>query len=565
MTTVMHDPSPARVATGDSSFPAFAIAAIIFCFALICYMPLPAGAPLAGTEGHRSVTAHQMVQSGQWIVPRMFGRIYLAKPPLHYWIMAAFEKLSGRATPFIWRLPSAIEAALTAAILSLFAHRWFNSVAGWTAGLSSIALVALWGENRGADIDVSNTLFTTLAALCLIQLFFGESENSLGWIFLAGLAVGGSFLVKGPASLTVILGTMGWIAISSFQTRRAGRLLSPAFWLPLLIGILILGIWVLMAWRYLATHHLPIDLTGVREGTQDLHPHDWSWKRAFEWLFFPVTLFLYSMPVSISLLFAMLPEVRSPDAKRSRLIIALAMSVLISWGICFISGMHTPRYGYVTLPLLCALAGGVAGGIPIFQPRLQQTIRAILIGAMFMFAIAIVVICVRLRSHQEIRPVVGVVGLVAVLITFIATHMVWHRRHDWAGLWGAPILLMSMSIAVGAMAYFDRLHRSSIVPALQIRGVTGPNAHLMTCATVLDQPELFYYADLPTVAMDGDMLDYHQVPLGTWVVLETQELRKWQAEVPGRLRKVFPFVANKNPGYLVWYDASPSTTQAVIQ
>jgi 4-amino-4-deoxy-L-arabinose transferase-like glycosyltransferase len=563
MTFALDEKSSQAGAETRSSFSALAVAAIIFCFALICYMPLPAGAPLAGTEGHRSVTAHQMVQSGEWIVPRMYGRIYLAKPPLHYWIMATFEKLSGRATPFIWRLPSAIESSLTAAILSLFAYRWFGAIGAWAAGIASVALVALWGENRGADIDVSNTLATTLAALCLIELFFAKGGKTPGWILLAGLAMGASFLVKGPASLTVILGAMAWIVISSLRSRQPGRLTKPALWLPIVMGIGLASIWVFAARHYLLSHHLPVDLSGVQEGAQDLHPHDWTWKRAFEWLFFPVTMFLYAMPVSISLVLAAIPEVRGSDPRRSRLIVALAMTVLLAWAVCFISGMHLPRYGYVTLPLLCALAGGVAAAVPAAAARFQQAIRGILIGAMFIFAIAIVVICVRLRTHTEIRPMIGLVGSVAVLVTFIATHMLWHRQEDWAGLWGVPILLLSMSIAVGGMAYFDRLHRSSIIAGLQIRAVTGPDAKLMTCATVLDQPELFYYADLPTVAMNGEKLDYHQVPLGSWVVLETQELRTWQAEVPGRLRRVFPFVANKNPGYLVWYDAAPSTTRAV--
>ena len=84
MTTAdLHDSDVAGKA-GPWSLGPLAVAAVVFLFAFLCYLPLPASAPLAATEGHRALTAHQMVESGEWVVPRMFGRIYLAKPPLHY-------------------------------------------------------------------------------------------------------------------------------------------------------------------------------------------------------------------------------------------------------------------------------------------------------------------------------------------------------------------------------------------------------------------------------------------------------------------------------------------------
>ena len=95
---------------------------------------------------------------------------------------------------------------------------------------------------------------------------------------------------------------------------------------------------------------------------------------------------------------------------------------------------------------------------------------------------------------------------------------------------------------------------------MMIRFTTGPDAELFTCAMVLDQPELFYYSGLPTHAFDGDNLDWHAIPPGSWVVLEPQELEIWQHDAPTRLRRVIPFVANRNQGYLVWYADAPATT-----
>src|SRR5437868_4222725 len=83
-------------------------AALAFALSMLMHVPILGLTPLSGTEGHRALTAHQMVQSHRWLVPMLFGRPYLAKPPLHYWLIAVTETLAGRGNVFVWRLPSAI-------------------------------------------------------------------------------------------------------------------------------------------------------------------------------------------------------------------------------------------------------------------------------------------------------------------------------------------------------------------------------------------------------------------------------------------------------------------------
>lgn len=555
-----NDPAALVGAPRRMTLPPLGVAGVVFLFALICFLPLPAWTPIAGTEGHRSMTAHLMVQSGEWIVPRLFGRVYLAKPPLHYWIIGAFEKFSGRATPFVWRLPSAIEASLTAAILSLFASRWFGRVAGWVSGICFVALIALWGENRGADIDVSNTLSANLAALCLLELHFGFGKGRARWIFGAGIAIGASLLVKGPAGMTIILGSLLWIAVDDLRNRKVSTLRKASFWMPPLIGVTIFGVYLLVGRMYLKSHGFPMDPTGLQEGMQDLHPHDWSLRRAIEWIFLPATLFLYSLPVSIALPLSMFREVRGEDARRSRLMTALAASVLLAWTVCFISGMHLPRYAYVTLPLLCPLAGAVASGAYTHDSRFRPLIRAIVFWTLVGFGIAVVVVCGMLWRHSEIRPLLVTAALVAVIIAGVSTAQLMSRVESWRPLWGVPALLLVLSTGIARFAHYERLKRSSIVPGQWIREQTGPNAELVTCAMVLDQPELFYYSGLSTRATNGETLDWRPLKLGTWVVLEAQELKIWKAEVPDRLRKVMKFTANHNDGYLVWYaEAGPAT------
>jgi len=75
--------------------------------------------PLAGTEGHRALPADGMVRTGDWLLPRLYGRVYLTKPPMVYWLIGGVEKLTGVADETSWRMPSAMAGGLLGMALCL--------------------------------------------------------------------------------------------------------------------------------------------------------------------------------------------------------------------------------------------------------------------------------------------------------------------------------------------------------------------------------------------------------------------------------------------------------------
>jgi 4-amino-4-deoxy-L-arabinose transferase-like glycosyltransferase len=532
-----------------------AAVAFVFICALAVFFPLPANSPLAGTEAHRALTAHQMVQSGEWLVPRMFGRVYLAKPPLHYWLIGSFEVISGHANTFIWRLPSTVEGSCLAALLCWLALTWFGDVAGLISGLSYIALITMWGQDRGADIDITNALTATMAAICLLQMQFGNCRRNAGWIILGGLATGASFLTKGPCGLPPILGAMIWIAITRIRQKQGMRLFRPSFWMPLIIGAAIFAIYAYATYHYIHSHHMAADLTGVQEGTEDLHPHDWSISRAVGILILPLIMFVYALPVSVALPFSFIKDVRQTyDADRQSRVSALAWTILLSWAVCFVSGMHLPRYAFVTLPLMCPLAGVIGASIGRYGAKLNLAILAIASVSTVAFGVVVAVLAGMLWKHSYQRPELIGTTLIALPLALIVFRSLMGKKPAWRRLLLLlPIILFCLSLNYGSAADQDRQNRSSLGEGKIIRSITGPNATLYTCMMVLDQPELFYYSGLPTIAKDGDMLDWHDVPSGAWVVLEQPEMEKWKREIPERLSNETPFTANKNAGWLYQY------------
>ncbi len=70
-------------------------AIVVFLLAIVTIGPGIFGSPLVRTEPHRAVPAHEMVETGRWLMPRLYGQPYLRKPPLHYLTLAAVELSTG--------------------------------------------------------------------------------------------------------------------------------------------------------------------------------------------------------------------------------------------------------------------------------------------------------------------------------------------------------------------------------------------------------------------------------------------------------------------------------------
>ncbi|MDB5290813.1 MAG: family glycosyltransferase,4-amino-4-deoxy-L-arabinose transferase, partial [Phycisphaerales bacterium] len=313
---------------------------LLFLLSLAMHVPFLGITPIAGTEGHRIFPAHEMVRSGWWMVPMLYDKPFLTKPPLHMWLIAISERIAGHGGVLVWRLPSAIAGALLCSAACWFGGRWFGKTAGLISGFCALGMITLWGQSQVADIDSTNTLTSALAAMCGIEMFFASQRLRLAWILAAGLAIGATLMTKGPAGLSIIAGVWVWGAIVAMRERGAGRIAHPSFWLPWLIGGAIFAAYLFDARASLRDHGLTLaaSLNGTSEGTSRLYPD--SLPRLFTAVFVtPVLLLLYGLPITISLASSFNSQVLDAmESGRRRIAIALAASVLIALAVCIVTG-----------------------------------------------------------------------------------------------------------------------------------------------------------------------------------------------------------------------------------
>jgi 4-amino-4-deoxy-L-arabinose transferase-like glycosyltransferase len=482
--------------------------------------------PLAGTEGQRALTAHQMAQSGQWLLPRLYDQIYLAKPPLQYWILAGLEKLMGHGGLLVWRLPSAMAGATMAGFLYLMGRLWFGRLAGLVSGIGSCGLVALWGQNHTAEIDAALSLCTVASACLLIHLeFTGGWRRRVACVLVAGLAFGASLLLKGPASLAAIVGALAGPAIFN---RTFKPLKQPWPWIALAVGTAMFAAYALAAvWEF---HHLHLRLetSGVREIWINLFV-DHNTGNPLRALALPAVLLMYAMPVSLFVPMALRRPLWSGSGETQRLVRALVGTVTVACGLTMVCGMWNPRYSYTWLPLICPVAGAVAAA---WQRGLYGKKDAdflyMAVGAvgivLTIWMIVMAGVCLRDGAgHAAI-----IWSRVAIAAALAGMILRWIRRNRPAWVVAAMVaILLLAGKAYGVAEAADRQRRSGQQCAEAVAQNVPAGQTVVTGRLILDQPEIFYYAGLKVESYPNASRLPRRFATSRWVLLDSDEYSAW--------------------------------------
>lgn len=525
-----------------------------------------ADGPLAGTEGHRALVAHQMVRSGQWLLPKLYDQIYLAKPPLHYWILAGVEKLTGRANEMIWRLPSAVAGAAMAGFLCLVGRLWYGRLAGLVSGVACCGLVALWGQNHTAEIDATHSLANVASACLLIHLGFVTPRRRMACALAAGLAFGAGLLLKGPAGLAAILGALAGPAIFN---RTAATLKQPWPWIALAIGTGMFGVYGLAALWEFHRLHLPPETSGVDEIWINLWNDD-RIRNLPQTIFLPVLLIVYAMPVSFFLPMALHKPLWKGDGEiqgRSgnwsdrdrRLLRALLGTMVVACAVTMICGLWFPRYSYVWLPLICPVAGAVAAAWEreLYGAKEIDYLNIALACVGIAFTIGMIVMATLcLRGHAGHLAMLWGSVVVAAGLTGLIIRWIVQNRMAWVG-WGQIALVLVAGPPFGMAQIVDRQRRSGEKCAQVVSANVLAGETITTGRLILDQPEIFYYAGLNVQSYPYSLGSPRDFPTSRWLLLDTDEYAAWsrRAGMPRRLTHLQRIDYRNISAVLVWYTA----------
>lgn len=213
--------------------------------------------------------AREMGQRREIVIPWFNNKYRFDKPPLIYWCqMVSYGALGENS--FAARLPSALFAAGTSALLVLWGRRLGNVKAGFYAGLMLCTCLEFLVHGRFAVADMPMVFFSSLALWSGWEMTRPGTQAGKVWWLLFFASLGLGFLAKGPVAWLPLagLGLVRWLHPQDFSLTPAKVVLGTVLTLGL---VALWGVPALIAtqgqfFKVGIGHHVIFRSFGVMEG-----------------------------------------------------------------------------------------------------------------------------------------------------------------------------------------------------------------------------------------------------------------------------------------------------------
>ena len=178
--------------------------------------------------------ARAMMETHDWVTPRLYGRPWFEKPPLFYWGAGLSFKWLG-VSEAAARLPSAISALLATLAAAWLAVRFYgHETARWSLLLLPTT-AGMIGFSHAAATDMPFSGMFTIAMVCAAAVLgLTRNQNTpilprTPWLalILFGFFLGAAVLAKGPAAIILCGGTVLFWALLTNRRKDALWLLHP--------------------------------------------------------------------------------------------------------------------------------------------------------------------------------------------------------------------------------------------------------------------------------------------------------------------------------------------------
>ncbi|MDM8160425.1 glycosyltransferase family 39 protein [Labilibaculum sp. K2S] len=190
-------------------------------------------------EARNFVTAREMIEKGNWLVPTMNGELRLAKPPFPTWITAVFGNWFGIENVSMLRFPAAMVSSLMVILMYFFTISLNkNRIAALCNSLVLASSFYIVYMGRTGTWDIYCHSFMLGAILFFHKAWKTENKN---WrlFTVAGVFLGLSFLSKGPVAFFAVLIPF----LIAYSWVYGGKIILQK-WQPLLLAI---GIFIVIS------------------------------------------------------------------------------------------------------------------------------------------------------------------------------------------------------------------------------------------------------------------------------------------------------------------------------
>src|SRR5207253_10612452 len=209
-----------------------------------------------------------MIESGDYIVPRVGSATYFRKPPLVNWLVAVSFKVFGVRNEWAARLPSALSVLAVAIAFVTVARDSLGPRGSTIAALIWLTDIGMIVKGRLIEIE---GLYVSLCGLAIIFWLSCWIQKKSAWLIWipASIFLGLGLLAKGP---TLLVFFYAIVLAVLWQNKNWRLLFHPAHFVALAIMFGIFAAWAIPSVRTMtilaAMHNWSIQFTDRLQGTE---------------------------------------------------------------------------------------------------------------------------------------------------------------------------------------------------------------------------------------------------------------------------------------------------------
>lgn len=352
---------------------------------------------MRGEEPRRAQVAAEMLQRGDWIVPREQGEPFLSRPPLQNWLIAASTVVCGSTEPWAVRLHSVVALLLTSLLIYGYARTSLSRLGALTAAVAFATFGEMFTTGCQAETEM---LFISLIAAALLLWHWGQLRDwpVLGTWIIAYSLVAFAVLCKGPQPPVYFLAPVSLYLLMRGEWRR---LLSWRHVVGAATGAAIVLAWLVPC----ALRTSWPEVWGIFMNDTAGRFRDWQVREVAEhFVRFPIEVLGSTLPWSLFLLGLLSRDLRRSLGEARPLTLFMALCVVTAFPTCWIPPTAQTRYFAPLYPCLAVLIGVVVEGCA--RMELPSRLRAgwsqfslLLTGTMLLAAMAVILAALLLRDH----------------------------------------------------------------------------------------------------------------------------------------------------------------------
>ena len=476
-----------------------------------------------------SVTAREMLQNGNWVLPTLNGNLRINKTPLPYWLVGCLSKATGAIDEFTTRFPSAVFAFLSAAAMLFFVKKFLSfrtaviSTAVWTTSFGYF-----YASHTGRA-DMALTFFVTVCFLAFYAAITSQSRREqiiYMLVFWISLSIG--MLAKGPAPLPYVFIPLFFYAAIERKWRLIPKLLPIA-------GAAIFLI-IVLPWPLFIAQKM-----------------DWNlvlWKKEFidrlfgEYVpgnypiyYYVLIIFKYMTPWFILLPASLAAPFYSAWGEKRPVMKFFWFWFAANFVFLTIDGCKRQHYLFPLLPPVTVLIGVILEDLVFdkraFTPKLARNILIAQFIAVLLF-IAAGIVFVILQAHDSIieTTAAGLIAIAAIIAAFLLAGKNKQAISTIAGFAG---------IAVWSFVFYTTFWIATDIDA-------PPRDFAKTLVTIIpksDQLVAYKKVSIKTVQYYGKVIPevndtnelYKRYESGEWVLCDSEFLNELNIRL--QMREVY--------------------------